>query len=384
MLGISFALKYISSNIAKNFDIPLLSIFIILCIISSLTIYSATSGDVGYIYSHLRNIILSLIIIFIFAKLNIRHLKKISPFVYIVGVILLIAVELFGISKKGAQRWINIGITIQPSEILKIGIPLMLAWYYNKKQHEFRFYDYIIILIILLIPCALIARQPDLGTAILVFAAGFYVIFFAGLSWYIIGPIFLLLILLISGIIIFEHTLCSTAFTWQPLLHDYQKHRVCTLLNPNSDPLGKGFHILQSIIAIGSGGLWGKGWQYGTQSQLEFIPERHTDFIFAVYGEEFGLIGALILLIIYSLLIFRSLYIARNNNFLFAKLLAGAISLIFFTYALINIGMVAGIFPVVGVPLPLISYGGTSLVSMSIAIGILMSINKTKHLNYKL
>jgi rod shape determining protein RodA len=289
---------------------------------------------------------------------------------YAMGIALLIAVALFGDISKGARRWLNLGfMRIQPSELMKIAMPLMLAWYFQKHEAMLRLRDYGIAALVLLIPVALIAKQPDLGTAILVFAAGFYVIFFAGLPWKIIVG------LTVSGI-------AAAPLAWN-FLHDYQRARILTLIDPEKDPLGKGFHIIQSTIAIGSGGFFGKGWGQGTQAQLEFIPERHTDFIFAVMSEEFGLFGNLLLLVLYFLLIGRGLMIAAQAPTLFTRLLAGAITLIFFTYAFVNMGMVSGILPVVGVPLPLISYGGTAMVTLCLGLGILMSIHKHRMLVQK-
>jgi rod shape determining protein RodA len=288
---------------------------------------------------------------------------------YVLGVLLLIAVALVGDVSKGARRWLNVGVRIQPSELMKIAMPLMLAWYFQKREVAIGLRDYVISALLLIVPVALIAKQPDLGTAILVLAAGFYVIFFAGLSWKVmIG------LAVAAG--------AAAPFAWARM-HDYQRARVLTLFDPESDPLGKGFHIIQSTIAIGSGGIFGKGWGQGTQAQLEFIPERHTDFIFAVMSEEFGMVGDLVLLTVYSLLIGRGLMIAANAPTLFTRLLAGAITLIFFTYAFVNMGMVSGILPVVGVPLPFVSYGGTALVTLFLGIGILMSIHKNRMLVQK-
>jgi rod shape determining protein RodA len=290
--------------------------------------------------------------------------------IYVVGVLLLVAVALFGDVSKGARRWLNLGfMRIQPSELMKIAMPLMLAWYFQKHESMLRLKDYAVATLILLVPVALIVRQPDLGTSVLVMAAGFYVIFLAGLPWKVI-----------IGLVAAAGA--AAPFAWS-MLHDYQRQRIFTLLDPEKDPLGKGFHIIQSTIAIGSGGILGKGWGQGTQAQLEFIPERHTDFIFAVYSEEFGLLGNLVLLVLYALLVGRGLLIAANAATLFARLLAGSITLIFFTYAFVNMGMVSGILPVVGVPLPLISYGGTALVTLCLGIGILMSIHKNRMLVQK-
>ncbi len=256
---------------------------------------------------------------------------------------------------------------IQPSELMKIAMPLMLAWYFQKHEAHLRLRDYAVAALLLLIPVGLIARQPDLGTAILVFSAGFYVIFFAGLPWLVIG-----------GLI--ATAAAAAPLAWTYVLHDYQRNRIMTLFDPEADPLGKGFHIIQSTIAIGSGGVLGKGWGQGTQSQLEFLPEHHTDFIFAVLSEEFGLIGNSLLLVLYALLIGRCMTIAANAPTLFTRLLAGSITMIFFTYAFVNMGMVSGILPVVGVPLPFVSYGGTALVTLSFGVGILMSIHKHRML----
>jgi len=258
---------------------------------------------------------------------------------------------------------------IQPSEIMKIAMPLMLAWYFHQREALLRLGDYGVAAVILAVPVGLIARQPDLGTSVLVLAAGFYVIFFAGLSWKLIAG------LGVAG-------LASLPVVWS-LLHDYQRNRILTLLDPEQDPLGKGFHIIQSTIAVGSGGITGKGWLHGSQAHLEFLPERHTDFIFAVLSEEFGLIGNVALLTLYALLIGRGLAIAANAPTFFSRLLAGGITLIFFTYAFVNMGMVSGMLPVVGVPLPFISYGGTALVTLFLGIGILMSISRSRMLVQK-
>lgn len=320
--------------------------------------------------ANMINLAVALVVMRFLAKAPPQRLMHLTLPIYLLGIVLLIAVALFGDISKGARRWLNLGfMRIQPSELMKIAVPLVLAWYFQKREAVMTVKDYVVAFALLLIPVALIVRQPDLGTAILVFAAGFYVIFFAGLSWkFMVG-------MLVAAI-------AAAPLAWS-MLHDYQRHRILTLLDPEKDPLGKGFHIIQSTIAIGSGGLFGKGWLHGTQAQLEFIPERHTDFIFAVIAEEFGLLGNLVLLLIYSMLIARGLMIAANAPTLFSRLLAGAITMIFFTYVFVNIGMVSGILPVVGVPLPFISYGGTALVTLFIGIGILMSIQKNRMLVQK-
>jgi rod shape determining protein RodA len=268
---------------------------------------------------------------------------------------------------------------IQPSEILKIAMPLMLAWWFQRCEGSRRLPDFLVALALLLIPVGLIVKQPDLGTAILVLSAGLYVIFFAGLSWKLIIPVLVVGAVAITAIVVSEDRICQPDVKW-PLLRDYQKNRVCTLLDPTTDPLGKGFHIIQGMIAIGSGGIEGKGFMKGTQTHLEFIPERTTDFIFAAFSEEFGLIGTVSLVLGFIFLIFRGLMIAADAPTVFTRLLAGAVTMSFFTYAFVNMGMVSGILPVVGVPLPFISYGGTAMVTLGLGLGILMSISKSRRL----
>jgi rod shape determining protein RodA len=285
----------------------------------------------------------------------------------------------FGITKKGARRWLNVGVTIQPSEILKIAMPLMLAWWFQKREGQLRPLDFGVAALLLGIPVGLIMKQPDLGTALLVLAAGLSVIFYAGMSWKLVIPPVVLAVIGVGLLVIFEPQLCADGVRW-PVLHDYQQQRICTLLDPSRDPLGKGFHIIQGMIAIGSGGVFGMGFMQGTQTHLEFIPERTTDFIFAAYSEEFGLLGNLFLIGSFVFLILRGLVIALDAPTLFSRLLAGSVTMIFFTYAFVNMGMVSGIVPVVGVPLPFISYGGTAMVTLGLALGILMSISSSKRL----
>ncbi|GAA0831506.1 MAG: rod shape-determining protein RodA [Cupriavidus sp.] len=362
-----------------GFDKPLALIVFLLFATGIVALYSAAIDMPGRVEDQLRNILLSYAVMLVIAYMPTQLLMRIAVPLYTVGVALLIAVAMFGLIRKGARRWLNVGMVIQPSEIMKISMPLMLAWYFQKREGVIKWFDFVVALIILGIPVGLIAKQPDLGTGLLVLAAGLYVIYFAGLSWKIILPLLAVGVLAITLLISYESQICAPGVSW-PVLHDYQQHRVCTLLDPTTDPLGKGFHTIQSIIAIGSGGVTGKGWLKGTQTHLEFIPEKHTDFIFAVFSEEFGLIGNAMLLVLYLLLIFRGLYIAANAPTLFSRLLAGSITLIFFTYAFVNMGMVSGILPVVGVPLPLLSYGGTALVTLGMGIGILMSISRQKRL----
>ncbi|AVR87092.1 rod shape-determining protein RodA [Thauera aromatica] len=312
------------------------------------------------------------------AWLRPKRLLALAVPLYALGVILLVAVELFGEVSKGAQRWLDLGVTrIQPSELMKIAMPLVLAWFFQQREGETRFLDFVLAGVLLALPVGLIVIQPDLGTSLLVAASGLYVIFFAGLSWKLIIPLLVAGVIGLGSIVAFGDTLCQPEVDWQ-VLHEYQKQRVCTLLDPTRDPLGKGFHIIQSTIAIGSGGITGKGWMDGTQTHLAFLPERHTDFIFAVLAEEFGLLGTLVLLATYAVLLLRGFAIAAAAPTHASRLLAGAITLIFFTYAFVNMGMVSGILPVVGVPLPFISYGGTALVTLCLGIGILMSIQRSR------
>ena len=292
---------------------------------------------------------------------------------------LLVAVALFGITKKGATRWINLGVVIQPSELLKIAMPLMLAWWFQKREGLLRPLDFVAAGLLLAVPVGLIMKQPDLGTSLLVMAAGLSVIFFAGLNWRLVLPPLVIGLLGMVLLVVFEPQLCATGVRW-PVLHDYQQQRICTLLDPTRDPLGKGFHIIQGMIAIGSGGFFGKGFMSGTQTHLEFSPERTTDFIFAAYSEEFGLLGNLLLIAGFVFLILRGLSMALEASTLFSRLLAGAITMNFFTYAFVNMGMVSGIWPVVGVPLPFVSYGGTAMVTLGLALGMLLSIGRAKRL----
>ena len=348
-------------------DPPLMMFAALLLLLALVVVASASPERVP---AQLLNMSAALLCMRFMAQVPPQRLMHLALPAYAVGILLLLAVALFGDVSKGARRWLNLGfMRVQPSELMKIAMPLMLAWYFQKHEALVRLRDYAVAALLLLVPVALIAKQPDLGTAILVLAAGFYVIFFAGLSSKII-----------AGLI--AAALAAAPLAWN-FLHDYQRARILTLIDPEKDPLGKGFHIIQSTIAIGSGGIFGKGWGQGTQAQLEFIPERHTDFIFAVMSEEFGLVGNVLLLLLYALLIARGLMIAANAPTAFTRLLAGSITLIFFTYAFVNMGMVSGILPVVGVPLPFISYGGTALVTLFLGVGILMSIHRHRMLVQK-
>ena len=348
------------------FDGQLALIIFLILSVGIVTLYSAGIDFPGRVEDQLRNILVAFVVMWIAANVSPQTLMRFAVPIYSVGIALLIAVAMFGMVKKGARRWLNIGVVIQPSEIMKIAMPLMLAWFFQKRESMVRWREFLVAGVLLAIPVGLIARQPDLGTAVLVLAAGFYVIFLAGLSWKVL-----------AGLVVAVGA--SLPVVWS-MLHDYQRERVMMLIDPSSDPLGKGFHIIQSTIAVGSGGITGKGWLQGTQAHLEFIPERTTDFIFAVYSEEFGLIGNIVLMVLYLLLIGRGLMIAANAPTFFTRLLAGAITMIFFTYAFVNMGMVSGLLPVVGVPLPFMSYGGTALVTLALGAGILMSIQRHRKL----
>ena len=382
MIGTSFEQPTLWQRVRPvvfGFDGPLTVLIGILAALGLMTMYSAGFDHGTRFVDHGRNMLIALVLLVVVAQVPPQRLMELAVPVYIVGVALLIATALFGISKKGATRWLDVGLVIQPSEILKLAMPLMLAWWFQKCEGRLTLSAFVVGALILLLPVGLVVRQPDLGTSILILSAGLYVIFFAGLSWKLIVPVLALGVLGIVALVLSEPTICQPGVDW-PLLKEYQRHRVCTLLDPGKDPLGKGFHIIQGMIAIGSGGLTGKGFMQGTQTHLEFIPERTTDFIFAAFAEEFGLAGTLGLLFVFTLLIFRGLMIAAEAPTLFSRLLAGAITLSFFTYAFVNMGMVSGILPVVGVPLPFVSYGGTAMVTLGVALGILMSIAKSRRL----
>jgi rod shape determining protein RodA len=348
------------------FDGPLAIILFLLLSTGLVTLTSAGMDFPGRVEGQIRNIVLAFLVMWAAANVKPQTLMRFAVPIYTVGVALLLAVFMFGVIKKGARRWLHIGFDIQPSEIMKIAMPLMLAWFFQQRSGMLRWHSFLLAAVMLMIPVGLIMKQPDLGTALLVLASGFYVIFLAGLSWKALVGIFVAV-----G--------ASLPVAWS-VMHDYQRERVMTLIDPTSDPLGKGFHIIQSTIAIGSGGVFGKGYHKGTQAYLEFIPERTTDFIFSVFAEENGLVGILFLLFLYLLLIGRGLMIAANAPTLFTRLLAGAITMIFFTYAFVNMGMVSGILPVVGVPLPFMSYGGTALFTLGLGAGILMSIQRNRKL----
>ncbi len=364
----------------QGFDGPLAFAVFLLAGAGLLIMYSSGYDHGTRFVDHGRNMLIAGGIMFVVAQIPPQRLMAFAVPMYVGGVALLIAVAIFGITRKGATRWLNVGVTvIQPSEILKIAMPLMLAWWFQKREGQLRPFDFMVAVLLLVVPVGLIMKQPDLGTSLLVMAAGLAVIFFAGLSWRLIVPPVLLAAIGIMLLVLLGPELCADGVRWV-VLHDYQQQRICTLLDPTRDPLGKGFHIIQGMIAIGSGGVLGKGFMAGTQTHLEFIPERTTDFIFAAFSEEFGLLGNLLLIGAFIFLILRGLAIALDAPTLFARLLAGSVTMIFFTYAFVNMGMVSGILPVVGVPLPFISYGGTAMVTLGLAVGILMSIAKSKRL----
>ena len=365
--------------IFQGFDGLLALAILILAGAGLMTMYSVGFDHGTRFVSHGRNMMLAAVVLFAVSQVPPQRLMALAVPMYTVGVALLLAVFLFGIQKKGAQRWLNVGIVIQPSELMKVAMPLMLAWWFQRREGMLKPLDFGVAGVLLAVPAALILKQPDLGTTLLVLASGMAVIFFAGLSWKLIVPPVLVGLIGVGVLIAMEPQWCAPDVDWK-VLHEYQRQRVCTLLDPSKDPLGKGFHIIQGMIAIGSGGVWGKGFMQGTQTHLEFIPERTTDFIYAAFSEEFGLVGTLGLMTGFIFLIVRGLTIALEAPTLFARLLAGAMTLNIFVYAFVNMGMVSGILPVVGVPLPFVSYGGTAMVTLGVVLGILMSIAKSKRL----
>jgi rod shape determining protein RodA len=353
--------------LTAHLDTQLLVVLLLLMGVGLATIFSGSNQSVPRISSQVANIMVALGVMYVFANVPPHYLRRIALPLYVCGVLLLVCVALFGEIVNGARRWLYVGVTrIQPSELMKIAVPLMLAWYFDRYEATLKLKNYIIAALLLIVPIGLIVRQPDLGTALLISAAGAYVLFLAGLSWRIIIGL---------GVA----AAACLPFVWG-MMHDYQRQRILTLIDPTQDPLGTGYHTIQSTIAVGSGGLVGKGWLQGTQTHLDFIPERTTDFIFAVFSEEWGLFGNVMLLVLFLLVIGRGVVITANAPTLFTRLFGGAITLTFFTYAFVNMGMVSGILPVVGVPLPLVSYGGTSLVTICLGLGILMSIETHKKL----
>jgi rod shape determining protein RodA len=362
-----YPLQRLRQRLIEGIDGPLFVLALALSAIGLAALYSASYENAVRVAAQLANLAVALVAMWLVAQVPPQTLVRFAVPAYAVALALLLAVTMFGEVVNGARRWLNLGFgRFQPAEMMKIAMPLMLAWYFHRREGSIRLLDFALAGLLLAVPVLLVARQPDLGTALLIAAAGFYVIFFAGISWKVLVGL---------GVLV----LAALPPLWGTL-HDYQRRRILTLLDPSTDPLGSGYHIIQSTIAVGSGGVTGKGWLNGSQTHLEFIPERATDFIFAVYSEEFGLIGNIVLLLLYALLVGRGLSIAAQAPTLFTRLLAGAVTLIFFTYAFVNMGMVAGILPVVGVPLPFISYGGTSLATLFVGIGILMSIYRHRKL----
>lgn len=350
-----------------HLDLPLLTALILLCSVGLMVLYSAGGQDIALIKRQLIRLGIAFSVMLVIAQIPPIHLRRWSPWLFGIGLMMLIAVLIMGEVGKGAQRWLNLGFfRFQPSEMMKLAVPMMVAWYLAEARLPPDKKRIAITAIFILLPTLLIAKQPDLGTALLVASAGIFALFLAGIRWRMIFSFAVLLAALGPAI-------------WY-LMRPYQRQRVLTLLNPESDPLGAGYHIIQSKIAIGSGGSYGKGWLNGTQSHLEFLPESSTDFIFAVLAEEFGLVGIILLLAIYLLIILRGLYIATQAQDTFCRLLAGAITLVFFVYLFVNTGMVTGLLPVVGIPLPLVSYGGTSLVTIMAGFGILMAIHTHRKL----
>ena len=347
---------------------PILLLGLLMLMTAGLGIlYSASDGSMEMVQRQLVRLAISFAVMFIVAQIPPHQLYIWAPWFFVLGIVLLVLVLVAGDVGKGAQRWLNLYvIRFQPSEMMKLVTPMMVAWYLCEMPFPPKFRSLFISLVLVVVPTMLIAKQPDLGTSLLVAAAGFFVVFFGGIRWRILfGSIFSILALI--------------PVLWQ-FMHDYQKQRVLTLFDPESDPLGSGYHIIQSMIAIGSGGIFGKGWLNGTQSQLDFIPERTTDFIYAVFAEEFGIMGAVVLLSLYAFIVIRGLYIAATAQDSFGRLLAGSLSLTFFVYLFVNVGMVSGILPVVGVPLPLVSFGGTSMVTLMAGFGMLMSISTHRRL----
>ena len=360
---ISLDIKRIWHYFVRYIDNFLLAGIFLLMLTSLIVLYSAASGSHARVISQLVNMAVACVVMWVVANIPPQRIMRLALPVYVLGIVLLVAVALFGEIQNGARRWLNFGfVHAQPSELLKIAVPLMMAWYFDKTHTTLRWRDYVVAVLILLLPVLLIVRQPDLGTALLILISGFYVIFLAGLSWRIMAGLAVVVAV-------------SMPLLWNFGMHDYQRKRIMTMLDPSQDALGAGYHTIQSSIAIGSGGVSGKGWLKGTQSQLDFLPEPSTDFIFSVFSEEFGLIGNSLLLSLYLIVIGRCLIITAKAPTRFTRLVAGSISLTFFTYVFVNMGMVSGILPVVGIPLPLISYGGTSMVTILLGFGILMSIH---------
>lgn len=346
----------------KSFDYILIFAILGLFVINVFVQYSANDQNLSRVYNDVGYLVVSFILMLLIAHIHINKIKSISIPLYVISIILIAMVLVVGVKVNGARRWLNLGIRIQPSEICKLSVPLLVAYVLSQKDAVLKWWNYLLGFILILIPFLMVAKQPDLGTGILIFSAGFFVLFLAGLPWKVI----------IGSILLF---VLSSPFAWH-LLKDYQKTRILTLIDPQTDPLGAGYHIIQGLIAIGSGGMYGEGYLKGSQVHLSFIPEKHTDFVITVIAEEFGLIGVSVLLCVYFIIALRGLRIMRMATNRFSQTMAGSITLSFVLYVLINMGMVGGIFPVVGVPLPLVSYGGTASIVLMIAFGILLSIHR--------
>ncbi|MGQ9725298.1 MAG: rod shape-determining protein RodA [Tepidimonas sp.] len=366
--------------LVRGFDGQFLLAAALLALIGQVVMYSVAYDIPGRFADHLRNLLIAAGVMLAVSQIPPQRLQSLAVPAYAVGVAMLVAVALFGLTRKGAQRWLDLGfITIQPSELMKIATPLMLAWWFQHREGRLHAADYAVGTALLGVPVALILGQPDLGTALLVTASGLFVFFFAGLSWKLIVPPLILGVIGVVTLIVMEPVWCAPGVDWV-VLHEYQRQRVCTLLDPAKDPLGKGFHILQGMIAIGSGGLWGAGLMAGTQTHLDFVPERSTDFIFAAFCEEFGFVGVLVLLAAYTYFVARGLILATEASTLFGRLLIAALILVQFVYAFVNMGMVSGMLPVVGVPLPFLSYGGTAMVTLGASLGMILSVGRHKRL----
>lgn len=361
-------IKYWLRRLVGHLDPTLMALLGLLLLLSCLSVYSAAGASTAKLSSHLANMGVALAAMLAISLVPPQRLMQFTLPIYVLGVLLLLAVAVAGDVVNGARRWLNLGVTrIQPSELMRLAVPMMLAWYLHSRREVLAGRDFVAAALLLLVPLALILRQPDLGTSILIAASGFYVLFLGGLPWWTLA---------VGG----AGLAALLPIAWNYLLHEYQRQRVLTMIDPTGDPLGTGYHIIQSTIAVGSGGIPGKGWLQGSQTHLDFLPEASTDFIFAVYSEEFGLIGNLFLLLLYAAIVWRGLQLAVNAPSLFGRLLSASIVLTFFTYAFVNMGMVSGILPVVGVPLPLVSYGGTSMLTVLLGFGIVMSVATHKKL----
>ena len=348
-------------------DSFLFGIAIAIAGVGLITLFSATDQSVARVTSQATSLAFALALMWLVANIPPQTIARAAVPLYLVAVVMLVGVAMFGTTVNGSKRWLNLGVArFQPSELMKIALPLMLAWYFQKFEGRIGWVDFVVTGLLIALPAWLIKREPDLGTALMIAASGFYVLYLAGLSWKIIVGLTVL-------------GAAGAPLIW-PYLHDYQRERLLTFIDPTRDPLGAGYHSSQASIALGSGGVVGKGWMNGTQTHLDFLPEKHTDFVFAVFGEEFGLIGNAVLLVLYLLLIGRGMMITANASTMFARLIAGAVTLMFFTYAFVNMAMVSGVLPVVGVPLPLVSYGGTALISLFIGLGLLMSVQAHRKL----